>query len=441
MSQEFHLWETPIHHGTTLIEASAGTGKTFTITTLFLRLILERDMEPKNILVVTYTNAAAEELKLRIRSKLDQALAVCSGKTKDSAMATWLSNYPQAMPDLREARAHFDDCTICTIHSFGKKLLELAAFESAMPFEAEFIADDREIALQAAQDFWRKEVVQAHPAVANLIIASRWSPEDFLEDYRDWSRYPETEILPEPALQGQLNQRLEALQNTLKASWDQDAVSNLMQGVTFKKGKALFSETGEGLYFDHLDATLAREPLAQLSLLLPLSPESLKAALMGRSKADKQILTALLDHPFVQACGQLDQFREWLHIHLRSRFIQEVHQNYHAIKAAGNFLTFGDLLSRVSDAVFDQNSGQHLVATVRSLFSAALIDEFQDTDSKQYEVFKKTFKERPLFLIGDPKQAIYAFRGADVFAYLEAKKDAQERYTLRSLAGNLNDVT
>ena len=105
--------------------------------------------------------------------------------------------------------------------------------------------------------------------------------------------------------------------------------------------------------------------------------------------------------------------------------------SYRHLKKEQNIQFFEELLTKVKAALEGQ-MGNKLVRSIRKRYKAALVDEFQDTDPIQYEIFSKLFdaKNTILFLIGDPKQAIYSFRGADIFSYIDAARNADSKYTL-----------
>jgi len=322
----------------TLIEASAGTGKTYTITTLYVRLLLEAALEVGSILVVTYTNAATAELRGRIRRRLAAALAALDGHgdAQDEAMQDLMRlRQGSASRDRRllVAALHaFDEAAIFTIHGFCQRVLQEHAFESGVPFDVELISDQTPLLDEIVRDFWAREVFAAPVPFVRHLENERVTPERLLAPAAKVARHPEMPLLP-------------AAERVRVAADD-------------------FSE----------------------------------AALRAR---------------FIRF--QLD-LAEFVRSELRRR------------KEAIDVQFFDDLLHRLRDALHAPG-GERLAATIRGRFPAALIDEFQDTDAIQYEIFRRLYVESggTLFAIGDPKQAIYAFRGADVFAYMAAKRHAGDR--------------
>ncbi len=171
--------------GTHLIEASAGTGKTYTIASLFLRLLLEQHMPVESILVVTYTVPATDELKTRIRDKVRQARDAFARGASDDPFIAWLlekvENRAQALGILDDALARFDETAISTIHGFCQRMLKELAFETLSPFETELVTDQADMIACVADDFYRMRITAA--AVPEFIAFCRGrkvSPEWFM---------------------------------------------------------------------------------------------------------------------------------------------------------------------------------------------------------------------------------------------------------------------
>mgnify|MGYP003665795104 FL=1 len=187
--KQFDLLQTPLHD-VNLIEASAGTGKTFTLAGLYLRLILEHQLNVDQILVVTYTRAATQELRDRLRKKLSDERKLI------------LNEQPHRNEDLKRldlAIQSFDEAAIYTIHSFCQQVLKDFAFESGSPFEMDLIGDDRELLLSVTDDFWRQNVVQADSDFSAYLLARKQTPESLLQSIRNLVAKPYLQIqsLPE----------------------------------------------------------------------------------------------------------------------------------------------------------------------------------------------------------------------------------------------------
>ncbi len=441
MSGLFDLERTPIEGGLTVVEASAGTGKTYCLTGLVLRLLLERRVQDVGkILVVTFTNAATEELVTRIRDALRTAERLLAGDAcaEDAdpffrhLQARWGGD-EESRRILRRALLAFDDLTVSTIHGFCRQVLEQAAFESGMPFEAELIDNDEPLLREAARDVWRHRLYPAGELVAAVAAQEGWLPHaprdgpprsaSFLADYRLWRRHPSTEILPEPVPLPAAVAALETARDRLAAAWDAGALHRLIAPLQLKQTGPVRRETLASLLAD-ADAFCRGDP-GGLAALRSFTGEKLRKSVFKKHHGE------LAEHPQVALVDRFDAAVGTLRHALRAVFIAEVDARFDAGKRATATLAFDDLLRRLRDAL---GSGAHRAAlecAVRERFEVALIDEFQDTDLVQYDIFRRLFGDGPLILIGDPKQAIYRFRGADIFAYLAARGEAQRIYTLQ----------
>ncbi len=322
--------------GLQLIEASAGTGKTFAITTLALRGVLA-DIDISRILIVTFTNAATAELRRRLRERLVLALETYADPGHPAADDDLRELVRRRIADgqrdadrrrVRAALDGFDEASIFTIHGFCQRALREFAFESGSAFDVELIGDPRPLLADAVRDVWAARLFDA----------------------------------PRPLVAGLRDHKI-----TLAT------VANVA-----------------GSFALHRDLRVVppvADPAAD-------EPKTWARALM------RDVGPAVLET-------------------LQRR------------KDAGNVQDFDDLLHRLDQALSGPSSDV-LVDGFRRRYGLALIDEFQDTDPVQYRIFRElhTRAGMPLFLIGDPKQAIYAFRGADVFAYLDAQRGASDAHTL-----------
>ncbi|MDX1708443.1 MAG: UvrD-helicase domain-containing protein, partial [Desulfobacterales bacterium] len=171
--------------GINLIEASAGTGKTYTIEGLFLRLILEKQLQVDQILVVTFTKAATAELKDRIRCKLLQAEhAFAEGSAQDPLLTALLerhSDHSAAIASIHDGLIEFDRASIFTIHGFCARILFEHAFETANLFDTELVSNPSEYEREVAEDFWRQHVYPMPPELTSYILHQVSSPEYFFK--------------------------------------------------------------------------------------------------------------------------------------------------------------------------------------------------------------------------------------------------------------------
>jgi exodeoxyribonuclease V beta subunit len=180
--------------GINLIEASAGTGKTWNICGLYLRLLLERDLEVEQILVVTFTNAATAELRERTRSRIVETLAwLGDGDGAEPPGDPFVADLVRAVerrttPDrvklerkIDQALQSFDEAAIFTIHGFCQRALADASFSAGLPFSLELVTDDSEMVMEAVHDFWRRRVAGAD--CPELLAAYLLGKDDTPEKY------------------------------------------------------------------------------------------------------------------------------------------------------------------------------------------------------------------------------------------------------------------
>ncbi len=424
----------PLDPGVTLIEASAGTGKTFSITVFVVRLVLESATDLERILVVTFTNAATDELITRIRSALRTAERTFAGtidrtneteiwfRLRDGAQSDGLLE--QGLLRLRKALSELDRLAVFTIHGFCRRVLEESALETGTPFGAEFIEAADDLLETMAQDWWRR-TFYANPRLAALAVCRCWQPTTFLDAFRASRRHPRTTIEP-PALSIEAaTAALDAAGSTVLAAWDADRVGRVLDGVKWNR-KSPFGSAPRASITGAV-AAFRRDELDAIELLGACAEGAIAEHI---NKRRKNALDPISQDPFFAACGQLAAPVVALEHALRCDFISEVGRTLEIEKRRRQALGFDDLLRRVHAAIEEEGPDGQLATAIRARYDAALIDEFQDTDPFQYPIFDTAFRGRPLFLIGDPKQAIYSFRGADIFAYGAAARGADRRFSL-----------
>lgn len=227
--------------GERLIEASAGTGKTFTIAALYLRLLLglggsaafPRPLTVEELLVVTFTEAATEELRGRIRSNIHELRIACLRETTDNPLYARLldeiADKKQAAQWLLLAERQMDEAAVFTIHGFCQRMLSLNAFESGMLFEQQLIEDESLLRYQACADFWRRHCYPLPRDIAQVIFETWKGPQALL---RDIDRYLQGEapvIKAPPSDDETLASRHEQILtriNQIKQQW-RDSVDEL----------------------------------------------------------------------------------------------------------------------------------------------------------------------------------------------------------------------
>jgi len=458
-SHDLHAPTFPLR-GSHLIEASAGTGKTWTIAALYVRLVLGhgqegtapvRPMLPQDVLVMTFTRAATRELSDRIRTRLTEAAQVFRDmvKTDDAFLNQLRSEYPEG--ELREQAAHrlalaaqaMDDAAVYTIDAWCQRMLREHAFDSGSLFEENLVGDEAALRLEAVQDYWRQQLYPMGTALVTQVLGI-WRDVSALEqDMRALMAVPLPDAVPGTLAQvfgAALTARDTQLQ-ALKQGWSEKA-DNLLGWIEGQLAPKKHGWNGSLLqvgrsqkWLESLkswaqsDGDFKALKDAMGNGWKRFTPEGLLECrkdggvvdLPPESEAYAQLLTGLDALPDPTQVARL---------HARTHVLQRMAE----LKRRSGLFGFADMLQRLDVALADPDSGERLAQRLRDQFPVAMIDEFQDTSPLQFRIFDRIYRtadNRPdtaLLLIGDPKQSIYGFRGADIHSYLAARRATAGRH-------------
>ncbi|MGH8028274.1 MAG: exodeoxyribonuclease V subunit beta [Pseudoxanthomonas sp.] len=438
-------------HGVQLIEASAGTGKTFALATLVTRLLIERGLRLEQVLAVTFTEAATQELRARLRKRLALAadiagelmrgpsatLAATHADDAEAALTRRIIERRLADEDpaslharLRRAEHEMDIASVFTIHGFCARVLAEHALQTGQAFEPpEMIGSERELHEELADDLWR--AYGADPQDAELLQGLWSSPEQLAGDLGVLLRLPLLPVRPEHS---------EDPMPALQAAFDGLGSALTRHGA---EARAKIADAFAAKHFDGRKARAASFEQAWESLergvagvcltcddphLDKLTPERLST--FAKAGSEDRVPNS----PLFDALGEwfaADRLRSrWLagqSLILLHRLREEARQRLASLKQARRLQSYDDLIDDLA-AALDGPNGAALVRDLRRQYAVALVDEFQDTDARQWSIFRRVFaggqEPAALFLIGDPKQAIYGFRGGDVHTYLAARREA-----------------
>ena len=462
----FPLW------GSRLIEASAGTGKTWTIAALYLRLVLGhaaaddagngrdaalRAHVPSEILVMTFTKAATRELSDRIRSRLLEAARCFRGEAQPPEGDALLSGLMLAYPEgparagaawrLSVAAEGMDDAAVHTIDAWCQRMLREHAFDSGCLFDEELSANETAMQTEAAHDYWRQQVYPLHARQLDTVLRVWPTVGALTEDARKLVE----KDLPPGAGDGELGDlidRLQAEQDTalaaLKEGWVERARE--MQAWLDVQLSAKISPFGKGKPQKHhctrwlndlaawaadpskdvLDLGKGAEKLTHTCLQEALLPDA-KVKLPEHFAAFETLMQA------IARLRPLPTMRAALRLHATARIARRLAQ----LKEQAGTFGFADMLARLDRALDETVNGDNarrLRERILLQYPVALIDEFQDTSPVQSRIFDRLYRvadndpKTALLLIGDPKQAIYGFRGADIYSYLDARRKTDGRH-------------
>lgn len=422
--------------GVCVIEAAAGTGKTYNIQNLFLRFIVERALPVQSILVMTFTEAATAELKERTRRILHDASAYLEAPESVAneervRLENLLGRLRETVSEenmkkrLRDALLDFDAATIVTIHGFCQRMLSEFAFESGVLFNTEIRTDQDGLVRAVLTDFIRMEFYpeDADGLRSELLKNTGFSVESAFPLVKGIVARSDLHVrtaLPENYSPEEYRARIAESIGRLRTLYRPGVLTKLC--ATLNKEYA--PEVREKMEKDLEKWVRTGSLYGILKVLLDCSPEKIARYANKRKKENVMLLAEELRNAFFAEAENLKSLTDLYQAALPLTAAEFVKAKLEEQKERENFQTFDDLLIRVRDSVLRPDS--RLTPAIRKKFSVAVIDEFQDTDPVQYETFHRLFAEREdpaLFLVGDPRQAIYAFRGGDIATYRRAVRE------------------
>ncbi|HSQ41711.1 MAG TPA: UvrD-helicase domain-containing protein, partial [Fibrobacteraceae bacterium] len=434
-------------HG--IIEAHAGTGKTHTIVELTLRILQENNSgrltHIREILLVTYTEKAAAELRARIRQGLEKRITTLSNQGENPKNAVLAAHLSDCLNNLHEA-------LIGTIHGTCLRLLQSYPFETGMSFQSQMVSDrtgleetlrdclrqdwqEEKTKIPWALDFLRKRQIAWTEQDFQLVIATANALLDpnaqlsraaakgqtLSELYQTWLSFQEFspelkqdfadklkvvcdrigEILQKPI--GFDEERLQVLR-TIQAQWSAGTAVSEQNPTAFRK----------------------RDQFGRKKLFTQASRKHPK------TQALQDDLEAVAQHKRVHQLEDAEQFAQWVHAALICDAAEILRDRWQEEKRRQGLISFQDMLNLLHQAIQARPSFRQIL---RARLRYGIIDEFQDTSALQWEIFRRLFLEDDhgprLYLVGDPKQSIYSFQGADVRSYLAARQQIAKVYSLR----------
>ena len=404
--------------GINLVEAAAGTGKTYNIKNLAARMILETDWQISELVILSFTNEAAGELSKGIRSILEHLAAILDGHSASpDEQALQLLEYERKthpetddrtrLQKIRNAIRDFDLANISTINGFCQTVLTSYAFESRLAFRAVLESSGSKYLKDILDDWFRKKLYSDTPEshICSALL-SRDKLYALIPGILDFNA-----AVPDLDISG-----AEAVFNAFIESCGDGSVLELLTPEMFRSGAKIISRK------EALAEAIRDRDYGQLLELCPIyeSSDVKRKAL----KAHKEIVERIVDeNRFFDCCTELFKIKDSLFPALCADALNYARSRFIELEKELNFMTFADQIRLVDEAL---NDSAPLREILQKKFKAGIIDEFQDTDSAQYRIFSTLFsgKESCVFLVGDPRQAIYRFRGGDIHAYLAAKDDA-----------------
>jgi exodeoxyribonuclease V beta subunit len=441
-------WRRMPLQGRILIEASAGTGKTWNIGLIYLRLLLEHELRVEQILVTTFTDAAAQELRERLRRRLIEAERLLNAAAPeptedDDSLQNYLfslcvdkASRQLVLRKIQLARTDLDRAPVSTIHALCQRIQRDYPLESGAAFANDKLFDEQQLQRECVEDFWRRRYLNGtvDPREAELLLKD--GPEGLMRDLGGLSNSADARI--EAGGLADLERQIAALRLP-------EVIAELQR---LADDKTLYRRANSAL----------RTRLGKIALALLNYDEALLQKSLDDTFEPEQLMTqeavnsagVLAAHPLIQALQALRPLLQLRAIFTRGAVLAEAAQACREEMPRRARQRHVQTFSMLIDAVYQRLCGEHadsvLADRLYEAFPVALIDEFQDTDQRQFAIFDRIYRGRgTLVMIGDPKQAIYSFRGGDIAAYLRASTQAGQRYSLatnhrssRALAEALN---
>ncbi|WP_042143937.1 MULTISPECIES: exodeoxyribonuclease V subunit beta [unclassified Pseudoalteromonas] len=460
--------------GHNLIEASAGTGKTYTITALYLRYLLGLQIEGiksepltlEQILVVTFTEAATSEIKDRVRNRLIVARDALLGEECDDEAVNAIiepmdeAQRKQAFVLLDAGAKSMDDAAIFTIHGFCQRMLKQHAFESGVAFNLDFVLDQTELLNEALKDFWRGFVYPLNMEKTQAVLDIYPVPESLYKKVYSILAKQSAQIIPQYQLEQlwQLKEQYSSQLIDFKKAFLASSFAADILASGIKKTNIAVKENSLNVLYDFCMSD-------QTNLAIGSKKQGFELWAQERL-SDPKIYkkgAAVFDHallPLFTKLAELEkQIKQGLPIAIATKAAHWIKQALITKKQDQGIISPDDLLIYLHKALTSQ-SGEALAKKIAGCYPVAMIDEFQDTDPIQYGIFNTIFSQpstlkndsndtSALTMIGDPKQAIYGFRGADIFTYIGAKNGVDEprQFTLKknyrsatSIVDNINTL-
>jgi exodeoxyribonuclease V beta subunit len=420
--------------GTISIEASAGTGKTFTIGLIVLRLVMEEEIDLRKLAVVTFTESATGELAGRIAEFLRTAREHAAGTpTREREIADLVDAAKSKYGDiiirrLADAILNFDLARISTIHGFCSRILSEYTFETKSAFGMNVVEDNKDLITEILADFWRTEIATLGPSAARMLV--QLTPALLADEFRSFLSFPGLPVSG-PVVDSSIPDKYWREYSALQESWNKSK-EKIQAFLTEDKErfnqKSLKVESIAGYIAKVSDVFTAGN--VKRTDMMKFSLSNFKALLRDESFKIPALYYITHIEAFLDEYEDLPEtYSAWMEAKAYQYLVEQlkIRQRKRRLRS------FNSMISDLADALI--SGGEATASVIRRDFSAVLVDEFQDTDGLQYEIFNRLFHSKDgifFAVIGDPKQAIYRFRGGDIATYIRARNGvpAENQYTI-----------
>ena len=455
----FEANDYPLTSGVRLLEASAGTGKTFALAHLVLRLVTEQLLSLDQLLVVTFTEAAAEELRDRIGRRLDAALQGLLRRERndpatteiDAVLKNWLEQHGQDSSQRRllasrllEALEALERADITTIHGFCRRSLRRQALQNGQALDLTLDDDPQTLAVQVAHDLWRDEVLRLDHGHVGGLLQAGLNPEALASALHRLDGDCAVRIAEEAEPIAADQSLAETFPNWLRSRWEHFIEQWQSQGMVLEQALRSCAAEWRSLGCTNTKPFSSRPTKDRCSELdhWIVQISNSKDPLIRYTEVRNQGLLGGYYHPgsfekTARACGEADPSlpSSALQTAIAALWDGPAEQTWRYLLIKGlteinarrrhrGVVGFSGLLDALDPS--RSTAAESWLMPLRARYRVALIDEFQDTDPLQWRLLKTAFTtpNHLLLMVGDPKQAIYRFRGGDLNTYKTARQDA-----------------
>ncbi|WP_343192499.1 exodeoxyribonuclease V subunit beta [Buchnera aphidicola (Taiwanaphis decaspermi)] len=435
--KKLKIFDIPLK-GTILIEASAGTGKTFSIIILYIRLLLKinnnyNNIKTKNILILTFTNFAKQEIKKRIKKIIYEVKLACfykkSNNKEINKIIKKITNFKKAYKTLLQAEYEINECSIYTIHGFCKKLLKSNVLFFKKTIYTKIIKNSKKIYLESVYDYWNKYYTKIPISLSNIILKKFISPDVFFNKILPLIKKKMTEYfnlnIPFKKILKKHKENIKKIKKFKKKFIEMNKI--LFKIINYSQfNKKIYNKKNILFWFNKI---LCWSQKKTIDYEIPKELYRFTTFELNKNKKKSYFIHHSLINNIDEICNTIFCIKNILILHAIKKIIKisKIKKKYLGIE-------FEDLIKIVSD-MLKNNNGCYLREKIRKKFPVVFIDECQDIDYTQQKMFLKIYnkkKNTSLILIGDPKQSIYNFRGVNIFDYFKLKKYVNKIYYLNT---------
>ncbi|WDR80709.1 UvrD-helicase domain-containing protein [Candidatus Purcelliella pentastirinorum] len=444
--------------GKILIESSAGTGKTFTIIITYIRLILgintknlyKKPLSVKKILILTYTNYGSLEIKKKIYENINILLRSCIEKkcSNDILLKIFkkIKNFKTSIKILLKAKKQINNAPICTIHVFCKKILETYALELSIPFKYKLLKNKSILHEQSVINFWRKYFYKLEFNIVKYIIYKIKTPKNLSKIISPWldgelPRFENIQIKKESILSKKFQEIIKTIEK-IKTEWNKNKNKIISIILSSKVNKKIYNKKNLLIWFDKVTDWVYDKNTIEF---MPKILKYFRISIINKNQEIKKINKYKVFH-FIE---ELFNKEISLYYHIISFAIIKTREIIKKEKINKNLISFDDLISIINTSIKNKNF-EKISKKINKDYPVTIIDEFQDTDYCQYKIFDNIYNKKKKFtllLVGDPKQAIYDFRNADIFSYIKITSKISKKFNLitnwrssPSIVENINKI-